>query len=214
MARPMSQPSFLPNLAVSLDSAPSTPGGALSEPYTLNGRTMSPMSHRAMSPMSPSKRAAASAASFDPVYPLLTEDSLARAEEEVLQAQQKYEALLEAKAAMHEDSKTWWELNDPHFSDQLRVGHHRMKKLDFEESSAQADLNHKRLLSTRMRDAHAAQDVCAKRQRFYEMRRQETQQAALREQEALGALARAKADEGTAKKLLKQVGQVSLPDQM
>lgn len=164
--------------------------------------------------MSPSKRAAASAASFDPVYPLLTDDTLARAEQEVSQAQQKYDALLEEKASMHEDSKTWWELNDPKFSDQLRIGHHRMKKLDFEESTAQAELNHKRLLSTRMHDAHAAQDVAAKRARLYEMRRQETQQAALREQEALADLARAKADEGTAKKLLKQVGQVSLPGQM
>ena len=84
-----------------------------------------------------------------------------------------------------------------------------MKQLEFEEGTAAKQLSYKRSLAVATQEAHARQEAAQKRARVYEKRRQETQQAALREQEALAALAVAKAEEGAAKRALANVGQIS-----
>ena len=84
----------------------------------------------------------------------------------------------------------------------------RMKQLEREEHTANKALDHKRSLAKATQEAHAKQDECVKRAREYDKRRQATQMAALREQEALQALGMAKSEEGMAKRALLRVGQV------
>ena len=83
-----------------------------------------------------------------------------------------------------------------------------MKRLDFEELAAQKELGVKRALAVQMSEALTAQENANKKARLYEKRRQETAEAAMREQEALTALAKAKQQEGAAKRALRQVGQL------
>ena len=133
---------------------------------------------------------------------------MTRADKDLRSAEQSYNAILEERAKLREDSKTWWELNDSKFSNQLKGGSTQMKRLDFEELAAQKELGVKRALAVQMLEALTAQENANKKARLYEKRRQETAEAAMREQEALTALAKAKQQEGAAKRALRQVGQL------
>ena len=142
------------------------------------------------------------------MQPFLDADAVTRADKDLRSAEQSYNAILEERAKLREDSKTWWELNDSKFSNQLKGGSTQMKRLDFEELAAQKELGVKRALAVQMSEALTAQENANKKARLYEKRRQETAEAAMREQEALTALAKAKQQEGAAKRALRQVGQL------
>jgi hypothetical protein len=210
MHRPASTPqctgscsaSFLPSLALDSPTPPTTSPGALASPvYSLNGRSMSPLAIAAAN-------ATNSSQAFEQVQPFLDADAVTRADKELRSAEQSYNAILEERAKLREDSKTWWELNDSKFSNQLKGGSTQMKRLDFEELAAQKELGVKRALAVQMSEALTAQENANKKARLYEKRRQETAEAAMREQEALTALAKAKQQEGAAKRALRQVGQL------
>lgn len=160
-----------------------------------------------MPPASPAKVDASHA--FDPIEPQLSQGNVQEARREAERAREHCETIVAEKERIHEDSKVWYQLDDQQFSSQLREGAGRMKKLDFEEGTARKSLDHKRSIAAAMTEALARQDEALKRARLYEKARQETAQAALREQQALGALAKAKQEEGAAKRALRSVGQVA-----
>ena len=195
MQRPASQPAFLPSISLALDDE-------AEGPFTDGSRYGA-----TKPPASPAK--VDSSHAFDPIEPQLSQSNVQQARREVERAREHCETIIAEKDRIHEDSKVWYQLDDQQFSGQLRDGAGRMKKLDFEEGTARKSLDRKRSIESAIMEALTRQDEALKRARLYQKARQETAQAAQREQQALGALAKAKTEEGMAKRALQTVGQVA-----